>query len=218
MTHASAPHQAGSRACETRARTTWRNSERFHRLATLSSHLSSPDPSRKAKIDEIIRVDHAGETAAVRIYEGQMFVLGRNKETAETLEHMRMQEVEHLSDLDVLVADRRVRPSALLPVWEVAGFALGAVTAAMGKEAAMACTVAVEDVIGGHYNDQIRDLLARGWDEEELLALLKKNRDEELEHLETATELGAERAPLHAPLTQIIKTGCKAAIEVAKVI
>ena len=89
-----------------------------------------------------------------------MFVLGRNKETAETLEHMRMQEVEHLSDLDVLVADRRVRPSALLPVWEVAGFALGAVTAAMGKEAAMACTVAVEDVIGGHYNDQIRDLLA----------------------------------------------------------
>lgn len=72
MTHASAPHQAGSRACETRARTTWRNSERFHRLATLSSHLSSPDPSRKAKIDEIIRVDHAGETAAVRIYEGQV--------------------------------------------------------------------------------------------------------------------------------------------------
>lgn len=72
MTHASAPHQAGSRACETSARTSWRNSERFHRLATLSSHLSSPDPSRKSKIDEIIRVDHAGETAAVRIYEGQV--------------------------------------------------------------------------------------------------------------------------------------------------
>jgi ubiquinone biosynthesis monooxygenase Coq7 len=129
---------------------------------------------------------------------------------------MREQEVEHLRVMNELITDRRVRPSALLPVWEAAGFALGAATAAMGKEAAMACTVAVEEVIGGHYNDQIRDILQQGWDEEELLAVLKKNRDEELEHLETANEQGAEQAPLYGPLTEVVKAGCKAAIQVAK--
>lgn len=124
--------------------------------------------------------------------------------------------MEHLRVMDGLITDRRVRPSALLPIWEAAGFALGAVTAGMGKEAAMACTVAVEEVIGGHYNDQIRDILQQGWDEEELLSVLKKNRDEELEHLETANEHGAEQAPMFGPLTQVIKAGCRAAIEVAK--
>jgi len=130
---------------------------------------------------------------------------------------MKQQEQEHLRDMEGLVTDRRVRPSALLPLWEAAGFALGAGTALLGKEAAMACTVAVEEVIGGHYNDQIRDLLERGYDEQELLAVLKKNRDEELEHLETASDMGADQAPLYGPLTQVIKAGCRAAIEVAKV-
>lgn len=146
----------------------------------------------------------------------QRFVLGHRQDTAKTLAHMLEQEVEHLRVMDGLITDRRVRPSALLPIWEAAGFALGAVTAGMGKEAAMACTVAVEEVIGGHYNDQIRDILQQGWDEEELLSVLKKNRDEELEHLETANEHGAEQAPMFGPLTQVIKAGCRAAIEVAK--
>ena len=129
---------------------------------------------------------------------------------------MRKQEEQHLAELNELVTDRRVRPSALLPLWEAAGLALGVGTAMLGREAAMACTVAVEEVIGGHYNDQIRELLEQGWDEEELLATIKKNRDEEVEHLSTAEGEGAAEAPLHGPLTEVIKAGCRAAIEVAK--
>jgi 3-demethoxyubiquinol 3-hydroxylase len=234
VTHASVANQAGGRSALDSAHALWRGSERFHRLAMLSSPVNSPDPERKRSIDRMIRVDHAGETAAVKIYQGQVsilpreqsiagghpfvqqLVLGHRKDTAELLEHMRKQEVKHLEEMNELVTDRRVRPSALLPVWEAAGLALGVGTALLGRDAAMACTVAVEEVIGGHYNDQIRELLERGWDEEELLATLKKNRDEELEHLHTAEKEGAADAPLHGPLTGIIKAGCQAAIEVAK--
>lgn len=196
----------------------WKHEERYRRLAAVSARLGNPDPDRKKLVDEVIRVDHAGETSAVRIYEGQMAVLKHrlSAEDRELLAHMLHQEEVHLRDLNKLIVERRVRPSLLLPLWEAAGFALGASTALLGKEAAMACTVAVETTIGGHYNDQIRTLLERGYDEEELLALIKKNRDEELEHLNHGLDHGAENAPLYSVLSQVIQTGCKAAIEAAK--
>lgn len=129
---------------------------------------------------------------------------------------MRDGEVEHLETLQRLMADRRARPTVFEPLAHAAGFALGAATAALGKEAAMACTVAVETVIGDHYNDQIRTLLATGYREAELAAILKKHRDEELDHLETGKRHGAESTPLYTPLTAVIKAGCTAAIWLAK--
>ena len=132
------------------------------------------------------------------------------------VQHMMAQEQLHLEKLNDFIVNRRARPSALLPLWHVAGFALGAATALLGKEAAMACTVAVETAIGGHYNDQIRELLARGYDEAELLAIIKQNRDEELEHLDTGLENDAEKAPFYQLLSTLIQGGCRAAISVAK--
>jgi ubiquinone biosynthesis monooxygenase Coq7 len=124
----------------------------------------------------------------------------------------------HLRTLSRLLAERRVRPTALLPLWSVAGFALGAATASLGREAAMACTVAVETVIGEHYNDQIRSTLAAGYgdSERELTRIFRQHRDEELEHLHTAMEEGAARAPLYSALSAVIRAGCSAAIAVAR--
>lgn len=129
---------------------------------------------------------------------------------------MKAGEVVHLRTMERLVAERRVRPTLLLPLWQAAGFALGAGTAMLGREAAMACTVAVESVIGEHYNDQMRSLLAAGYSEDELLRVLKLHRDEELGHLETGLQNDAESAPLYTALSAIIKLGCRVAVEVAK--
>lgn len=134
------------------------------------------------------------------------------------LQRMREGEVEHMETLARLMAERRVRPTIFEPLVHVAGFALGASSAFLGKEAAMACTVAVETVIGDHYNDQIRTLLAGGYGyrEAELSAVLKKHRDDELDHLETGLRHGAESAPAYGALVGAIKAGCTAAIWVAK--
>lgn len=106
----------------------------------------------------MVRVDQSGEVGAYYIYMGQMAVLGRDKKLRPILQEMWDQEKKHLERFDQLVTDMRVRPSLLRPVWEVAGFVVGAGTALMGKEAAMACTEAVETVIGNHYDDQLRNL------------------------------------------------------------
>jgi len=132
------------------------------------------------------------------------------------LQHMKQQEQVHLDKLNDLVVNRRVRPSALLPLWHMAGYALGAGTALLGKEAAMACTVAVETAIGGHYNNQIREVLAKGYDEQELLDIIKQNRDEELEHLDTGLEHNAEQAPFYQALSAVVQAGCKAAVWVTE--
>lgn len=164
-------------------------------------------------------MDHAGEIAAVRIYEGQAFVLRSVSPAVRAeLKRMREGEVEHMETLARMMADRRVRPTVFEPLVHVAGFALGAATAVLGKEAAMACTVAVETVIGDHYNDQIRTLLARGYGyrETELAAILKKHRDDELDHLDTGLRHGAESAPAYNALVGTIKAGCTAAIWLAK--
>jgi len=168
------------------------------------------DPTKAQLVDQLIRVDHAGEYGAVRIYEGQLAVLGKGA-TGPVIKHMLNQEKAHLETFDKLVGERRVRPTVLLPFWHVAGFALGAATALMGEKAAMACTVAVEDTIDEHYQSQI-EALAPYEDEAALKDTCAKFRDEELEHRETGLQHGAEKTPGYEVLTGAIKAGSKLAI------
>lgn len=159
-------------------------------------------------LERIVRVDHAGEYGAVRIYQGQLAVLG-NSPAGDAIRHMAAQEREHLEKFDEIVGDRRVRPTALMPVWHVAGYALGAATAMMGERAAMACTAAVEEVIDEHYAKQAKAL---GDDEAELRATIEKFREDELEHRDTALEHDAELAPGYEVLSTVIKKGSRLAI------
>lgn len=167
------------------------------------------------KLDSLIRVNHAGELGADRIYAGQMAVLG-NSNIGPKIKEMWDQEKVHRYKFEELIQQRRVRPSFLFPLWHCAGYVLGASTALMGPKAAMACTVAVETVIVDHYNDQLRDLMNDPNSDKELLETIKQFRDEEQEHHDCGIDNGAEQAPFYNALTQIIKTGCKVAIEVAK--
>ncbi|KAJ3363914.1 hypothetical protein GGF32_003011 [Allomyces javanicus] len=178
-------------------------------------------------LDEILRVDQAGEIGANFIYKGQMAVLGRDPKVGPLLHHMWEQEVVHLDKFNALIPQWRARPSLLYPLWEAAGYAVGVGSALLGKEAAMACTEAVETVIGSHYNDQIRALLQlldepgsenleRRDEIERLVETLQKFRDDELEHLHTAVEHDAGKAPMHGVFTAVVQGGCKLAIEVAK--
>jgi ubiquinone biosynthesis monooxygenase Coq7 len=178
---------------------------------TASSRLPG-DLTRDELIDRIIRVDHAGEFGARRIYEGQLAVL-RGKPEAQAIEHMYAQELEHLKAFEKLMVERRARPSALHPLWNAAGFALGAATALMGPKAAMACTVAVEEVIDQHYRAQAETL---GEDEAPLKAKIEKFRVEELQHRATGLEHGAEQAPAYPLLTGAIKAGSRLAIWLAE--
>ncbi|WP_025897681.1 demethoxyubiquinone hydroxylase family protein [Sneathiella glossodoripedis] len=166
------------------------------------------DLNKEELLERMIRVDHAGEFGAVRIYEGQYAVL-KNTDQAETIKHMMEQEVVHREKFEQLISERRVRPTILSPLWHVAGFALGAGTAMLGKEAAMACTEAVEEVIDEHYQQQIEML---GDDEKELKETIQKFRDEEIEHRDIAREKGASEAPGYELLTGAVKAGSKLAI------
>lgn len=162
----------------------------------------------------MIRVDHAGEFGAVRIYQGQLAVLDArpgSKETAAVIRKMAAQEQEHLASFDKLVNERRVRPTALEPLWRLGGYALGAATALMGENAAMACTVAVEEVIGEHYAQQIANL---GHDPE-LRLRIEKFRADEIAHHDEALALGAEKAPGYRLLSESIKAGCRLAIRLS---
>ena len=170
------------------------------------------DLTKDELIDRIIRVDHAGEFGAKRIYEGQLAVL-RGKPEAQAIEHMYQQELEHLRTFEKLMVERRVRPSALHPLWNAAGFALGAATALLGPKAAMACTVAVEEVIDQHYRAQSDKL---GADEAPLKAKIDKFRAEELQHRDTGLEHGAQQAPAYPLLTGAIKAGSRLAIWLAE--
>jgi ubiquinone biosynthesis monooxygenase Coq7 len=166
------------------------------------------------QVKKFIRVDHAGEYGAAQIYAGQLAVLGRTSHAA-TLQHMKDQEQKHLDEFSRLITTRRVRPTALLPLWRVAGFALGAATAALGPRAAMACTVAVEETINAHYAAQEAAL-----DEDEVLLrdTIAGFRAEELEHRDIGLANGAEQAPGYRILTGLIKTGCRAAIKISEVL
>ncbi len=173
----------------------------------------SKSKTDKTVLDEIIRVDHAGEYGATRIYDGQIAVFGKDSKIGKTIQHMADQEQEHIEKFNELLIEKRVRPTALLPIWNIAGFALGAGTALMGEKAAMACTVAVEKVIGEHYREQ-QDLLKD--DEEELKKTIAKFEKDELEHHDIGLEHDAENAPAYKVMTKVIEIGCKTAIKISK--
>lgn len=170
------------------------------------------DPDRETLLAEIVRVDQAGEYGAKRIYEGQLAVLGKT-DVAPALKAMLAQEEEHLAAFNRLMADRAVRPTALEPVWHAAGFALGAATALLGKDAAMACTVAVENVIADHYAEQAAQL---GDDEKDLRETITRFRGDEMHHRDVSMEHGAENAPAYPVLTAAISAGTRLAIWLSK--
>lgn len=166
------------------------------------------DPPLADEVAAMIRVDHAGEYGAVRIYEGQLAVLGRGRGSAAVRE-MSEQERRHLAAFETLLRERRVRPTLLQPLWHVAGFALGAATALLGEEAAMACTVAVEDVIDGHYRRQAKRL---GDAEAVLKQTILEFRDDELAHRRVAIAHGAEQTLGYEPISAAIKAASRLAI------
>lgn len=170
------------------------------------------DPPPQERLHRMIRVDHAGEYGARRIYEGQLAVLGRRPDAA-VIRHMAAQEQQHLDAFDRLIVERKVRPTLLHPLWHVAGYALGAATALLGRDAAMACTVAVEEVIDEHYR---RQAAALGEDEPELRAAIDQFRAEEIEHRDIGLAEGAERTPGYGLLTSMVKAGSRAAIWLAE--
>ena len=168
---------------------------------------------RRPAVDAMIRVDQAGEYGATRIYAGQLAVLGDRSRAARAVNRMAQQEERHRAFFDAMVARRGVRPTLLQPLWNVAGFALGAVTAAIGPEAAMACTAAVETEIDKHYSDQLQAL---GDSDPGLSAAVADFQAEEVEHRETALAAGAENAPGYPMLSGLIRLGCKMAIATPK--
>ena len=161
----------------------------------------------------MLRVNQAGEYGATRIYAGQLAVLRRNSPASKLIARMDGQERRHLERFNALMAQRRVRPTVLQPVWDVAGFALGAATALRSEEAAMACTDAVETEIDRHYGRQLEEL---GDDDPELAADIKAFRAEEVEHRDSAREAGAERAFGYPLLTAAVRAGCRLAIGLSK--
>ncbi|MEO7655602.1 MAG: demethoxyubiquinone hydroxylase family protein [Sphingomicrobium sp.] len=168
---------------------------------------------RRADRDSMIRVDQAGEYGATRIYAGQLAVLRNTAPETRLIARMAAQEERHLKRFDRMMAERRVRPTMLRPVWDVAGFALGAVTALMSEKAALACTDAVETEIDRHYGEQLDEL---GDEDPELAATIAEFRAEEVEHRDIAREAGAAEAVGYPLLTATIRAGCRAAIALSK--
>ena len=170
----------------------------------------------KARLDEMLRVDHAGELAAGAIYRGQRAVLRASRTAGRALAEiadMEAQEDEHLARFDAILIQRRVRPSLLAPLWRAAGFGLGAATALIGESAAHACTEAVETVIEGHYAAQIAEIETA---EPALAAELARFRDDELAHRDAAVAAGAHDAPAYPLLAAVVRAGCRAAIRIAE--
>src|SRR5262245_59857696 len=171
----------------------------------------------EARKHEMLRVDHAGEYGAVAIYRGQLAVFGRQtgrERITAQLTEMAGQEQAHLDAFDKLLASGHVRPTAMSPIWNAAGFALGAATALLGEKAAHACTEAVESVIEEHYGDQVAELEAAG--EKDLAARLSKFRDDEIAHKELAAAEGAAQAPAYPVLSALIIAGCRLAIRISE--
>ena len=166
-----------------------------------------------SKTSRMLRVDQAGEYVATRIYAGQLAVMGDRAPHAAEIAAMATQEAEHRARFDALIAKRGVRPTALQPLWNVAGYALGAATALIGPEAAMACTAAIETEIERHYTAQLDEL---GDEDPELSATIAEFRDDEREHHATALAAGAERAPGYPLLSGAIRFGCRIAIRLSE--
>jgi ubiquinone biosynthesis monooxygenase Coq7 len=183
-----------------------------------SAKVTAPAPDwqpgdERPDIDSMIRVDQAGEYGATRIYAGQLAVLGEEHPAAHTIARMAMQEKRHLDHFDQLMTDRGIRPTLLQPVWNVAGHALGAVTALISPQAAMACTAAVETEIDKHYSEQLRAL---GKEDPDLAGTITEFQLEELEHRDTAIAAGAENTFGYPVMSALIRAGCRAAIQLSK--
>ncbi len=163
--------------------------------------------------DRMIRVDQAGEYGATRIYAGQLAVMGNRAPLAGEVAAMADQEAAHLKRFDMLMSARGVRPTALQPFWNVAGFALGAATALIGPKAAMACTAAIEEEIDRHYTRQLEQLKES---DAELAGLVAECREDERAHRDTAIEAGAEQAPAYPLLAGAIRLGCRMAIRLSE--
>lgn len=166
------------------------------------------DPAPASEIASMIRVDHAGEYGAVRIYDGQLAMIGRGR-ARDAIRQMAEQEQRHLAAFDELVRARQVRPTVLTPLWHVAGYALGAATALLGERAAMACTVAVEEVIDEHYQGQTERL---GTADPALAKTIETFRAEEAQHRATAIEHGATETLGYELISAVVKTGSRLAI------
>ena len=168
------------------------------------------------KVEEFIRVDHAGERGAVKIYEGQLLALNtivKNEELKKKIEEMKVHETEHCQFFEAEIKKRNIKPTKFLPLWDLLGVGLGFGSTLLGKKAAMLCTASVEEVIDKHYLDQINKL---GPDEEELKNKIIKFRQDELHHKDIAYEKGATKKGLYSVLDKIIKTGSKAAIKISE--
>lgn len=161
----------------------------------------------------MLRVDQAGEYGATRIYAGQLAVMGDRAPHAGEIAHMAEQEAAHRAKFDALLARRGVRPTALQPVWSVAGYALGAATALIGPKAAMACTAAIETEIERHYTQQLDEL---GDADPELADMIREFRDDERAHHDAAIAAGAEQAPAYPLLSGAIRLGCRLAIRLSE--
>ncbi|MEC3950668.1 demethoxyubiquinone hydroxylase family protein [Sphingobium sp. HWE2-09] len=175
-----------------------------------------PRPGKKPSAADraaMVRVDQAGEFGATRIYAGQLAVMGDRHPYGRLIAGMAAQEERHRAAFDAMIARRGVRPTALAPIWSAAGFALGAVTAAMGPKAAMACTAAIETEIDRHYAEQLTQLAQ---DDPELSTAIADFQAEEVEHRDAALAHGAEQAPAYPLLSGAIRLGCRAAIALSK--
>lgn len=184
---------------------------RINKEATAGPRYLPGDPEGRVMIDRIVRVDHAGEYGATRIYAGQLAMLGHKHPASAEIRRMAEQEAQHLKTFEEMIVERRVRPTALAPLWHVVGYGLGAATAMLGARAAMACTVAIEETIDAHYAGQAAAL--EGVPEEAALkAVVEEFRADELEHRDTALAHGAEGAPAYPVLTGAIKAASRLAI------
>tara|TARA_X000001036_G_scaffold241548_1_gene225347 strand:- start:19 stop:552 length:534 start_codon:yes stop_codon:yes gene_type:complete len=170
----------------------------------------------KIKVEEFIRVDHAGERGAIKIYEGQLLALNtlvKNEELKKTVEEMKQHEKEHFDYFENEIKRRNIKPTKFLPLWDLLGVGLGFGSTLLGKKAAMLCTASVEEVIDKHYQNQIDQLML---DENDLKEKIKKFRDDELHHKNIAYENGASKKGLYSILDKIIKTGSKIAINISE--
>ena len=170
----------------------------------------------KKKIEEFIRVDHAGERGAIKIYEGQLLALKtikQDNDLREKIEKMKEHEIEHLEYFEKEIQKRKIKPTYFLPLWDLMGVALGFGTALLGKKAAMLCTASVEEVIEDHYQNQLKKL---GNDEMDLKAKIEKFKGDEVNHKNIAYELGATNKGLYSIMDKVIKTGSKIAITISE--
>ena len=174
------------------------------------------EKTNKTKVEEFIRVDHAGERGAIKIYEGQLLALNtliKDDNLKNTIQEMKAQEKEHCNYFENEIKKRNIKPTKLMPLWDLLGVGLGFGSTLLGKKAAMLCTASVEEVIDEHYKKQINQLKS---DENILKEKIKKFREDELHHKNIAYEEGATKKGLYKILDKIIKTGSKVAINISE--